>query len=461
MALVTGHLARARLEKLAASLPPERFMCSVVDAGVKVAALMTEEIIRRRVVIPEGTHRVLLPGRCRADLAALSDHFGVRVERGPDEIVDLPTHLGLAGRKIDLSRHDVRIFAEIVDAPRLAPAAILDLASSLRARGADVIDLGGLPDTPFPHLEESVALLKRAGLRVSVDSFSDDELARGAAAGADFLLSLDEMTLDLAFRTNAIPVLVPVRPDDLASLVRAAERLTAAGKAFLVDPILEPIHFGFTQSLLRYAEIRRLLPEAEILMGTGNITELTEADSLGATAVLLGICSELAIRNVLVVQVSSHTRRTIEEHDAARRVMFAARADGSVPKGYGRALLALHDKQPFVQSPAEIAAEAAEVRDAAFRIMVGEDGIHIYNRALHTRGTEALSFFPQLGVDGDGGHAFYLGQELAKAEIAWRLGKRYVQDEALEWGCAADPVPEDTTAFKEAGHTMRSRGGRS
>ena len=42
---------------------------------------------------------------------------------------------------------------------------------------------------------------------------------------------------------------------------------------------------------------------------------------------LLGICSELHIRNVLVVQVSPHTRRTIEEHDAARRIMFAAREE--------------------------------------------------------------------------------------------------------------------------------------
>jgi hypothetical protein len=62
-----------------------------------------------------------------------------------------------------------------------------------------------------------------------------------------------------------------------------------------------------------------------------------------------------------------------------------------------------------------------------------------------------------LGVETDGGHAFYLGAELAKAEIAWRLGKRYVQDEPLDWGCSADRPAEDTTAFKEAGHTLRVR----
>jgi len=31
-----------------------------------------------------------------------------------------------------------------------------------------------------------------------------------------------------------------------------------------------------------------------------------------------------------------------------------------------------------------------------------------------------------------------MGVELAHAEIAHRLGKRYVQDQPLDWGCAAD-----------------------
>jgi len=87
---VTGRLAKARLEKNVATLPSDRFESIIIDAGVKVAALMTEEIIRRRVEIPAGVDRIVLPGRCRADLDALGQHFGVPVERGPDEVVDLP-----------------------------------------------------------------------------------------------------------------------------------------------------------------------------------------------------------------------------------------------------------------------------------------------------------------------------------------------------------------------------------
>jgi hypothetical protein len=41
-----------------------------------------------------------------------------------------------------------------------------------------------------------------------------------------------------------------------------------------------------------------------------------------------------------------------------------------------------------------------------------------------------------------------------KAEIAWRLGKRYSQDEPLNWGCGVDRLPEDLTRLRVAGHTL-------
>ena len=46
-----------------------------------------------------------------------------------------------------------------------------------------------------------------------------------------------------------------------------AEALSAQGRRFLLDPILEPIHFGFTESLLRYHAVRRRFPQAGVLGG--------------------------------------------------------------------------------------------------------------------------------------------------------------------------------------------------
>ena len=456
IAFLTGHLAQPRLEKVLGGMKDPGFGWSVINVGVKVAALMTEAIIQRRVPRPLDANRVLVPGRCRANLDRLSAEFGVPFERGPDELKDLPAYFGKGGRDLDLSRYDIRIFAEIVDASALDVDAILGRARAMRAAGADVIDLGCLPDTPFPHLHDAVLALRGENFVVSVDSADSDDLRAAGMAGAQFLLSLNETTLDVAAETGATPVLVPANHGDLNSLLRAAESAAKRGITAILDPILDPIHFGFMESLGRYAELRRRLPEAEILMGTGNLTELTDADSGGITAALLGICSELAIRNVLVVQVSPHTRRTLQEHDAARRIMFAARDDHSLPQGYGGALLQLHDRKPFPNSPEEIAELAAQVKDGNFRIETAEDAIHIYARGVHHVTQDAFSLFPLLGVDNDSPHAFYLGAELSKAEIAWRLGKRYIQDEPLDWGCAVERIVEDLTRLRERGHTLRS-----
>lgn len=454
---LTGHLAYGRLEKIIVAANHDQADWRIHDMGVKVAALMTEAIIERRLPRPVGADRVILPGRCRIDLERLSERFGVPFVRGPDELRDLPKFLGRGGMEPDLSRYDIRIFAEIVEASQISVAETVARGLKLATAGADVIDLGCLPDTPYPHLEEAVAALRQEGLTVSIDSADISEFRRGAKAGARYLLSLDKETLDIAKETGAVPVVIPSVHGDLATLYEAVERADRAGIEYLVDPVLDPIHFGFTASLLRYAEVRRKLPAVEILMGTGNLTELTDADTSGITAMLLGVCSELAIHNVLLVNVSPHTNRTVHEHDAARRILFAARADESLPKDYGNMLLQVHDRSPFASSPADIAQLAAEVRDKNFRIETAEDGIHVYNSAGHHVGRDALSLFPKLDVAADGPHAFYLGTELMKAEIAFRLGKRYAQDEPLDWGVAADQLTDDLTRLARAGHTLRAK----
>jgi dihydropteroate synthase-like protein len=457
LVFLTGHLAKARLEKLLAGLGETGFAWEIVDIGVKVAALMTEDIIKRRLILPDGADRIVLPGRYRGDLERLSAHFGVPFVRGPDEIADLPAFLGRTGEPPDLSRHAMRIFAEIVDAPMLSIEALIARARTLATAGADVIDLGCLPETPFPLLADAVRELKKQGFSVSVDSARIEELATGARAGADYVLSLDENTLPLAFDHDVTPVLIPSAPADLDSLGRAIDAARKAGIRFIADPVLDPIHFGFAASLGRFIEARRRWPEVELLMGTGNLTELTDADSSGVTAVLAGLCSEIEIRNVLAVHVSPHTVRTIEEHDLARRVMFAAKSDGELPRGYHPGLLQAHDRKPYPASRQDIDALAGEVRDTNFRIMTAEDGIHVFNGRGHAVAQDAFELFAGLGVETDGAHAFYLGAELAKAEIAWKLGKRYTQDEPLAWGVAA-PAPEtDRTRLAEAGHTLRAK----
>jgi dihydropteroate synthase-like protein len=400
---------------------------------------------------------VIVPGRCRGDLAALGQALGVSIERGPDELKDLPVYFGRQRQGVDLSRYEVQIFAEIVEAPSLSLSAIMARAETYRRDGADVIDLGCLPDTPFPHLAEAVQALRAANFRVSVDSLEPDELLTGGRAGADYLLSLKPDTIDLADQVDSTPVLIPSEPGDLASLEHAIARMRRRGRPFLADPILEPIQFGFTRSLTRYQQLRERDPEVPILMGTGNVTELTDADSSGITAVLLGVASELRLNAILTTAVSPHCRRAVREADWARRMMHAAHQSQALPRDLTDALLTVHARRPFPYSSEEIAQIAAEVRDPNFRIQVGERGVHIFNRDGLTVATDPYQLYPGLDVEQDGAHAFYLGVELARAQIAWQLGKRYSQDEELDWGCAYERPAEDLLVHRAPGPTLAAR----
>ena len=456
---LTGKLAEPSLNKVLQEMAPLPFEYRVHQLGVSVAALMTDKMIARRLK-PEDYQdcsQIIVPGRCRGDLEHLSQELGIPVIRGPEEVKDLPIHFGKQRKQPDLSQFSVNIFAEIVDAPERSIESLLERAAYYRDNGADVIDIGCLPQEPFPQLEEAIEALHEAGFKVSVDSLSLPDLARASKAGADYLLSLTEETIDLAKDSDAIPVLVPAEPGSLASLERAMEAMDKLGKPWIADPILDPIHFGLTASIVRYHELRQRYPEAPIMMGVGNLTELTDADTSGINAMLFGIISELNINNVLATEVSPHARRAIREADVARRMMFAAKADNSLPRDFTSDMLVAHERRPFPDTADEIGQLASNIKDPNYRIMIAREGIFMFNRDGLLQDTDPFEFYPQLQLKDDPGHAFYLGVELARAQVAWQLGKRYSQDEELEWGCAADREQEDLTQQKAEGSTMKKK----
>lgn len=433
---LTGRLAEANLTKVLESMQPMPFQPIVHQLGLNVAGLMTVDMIRRRLHMPETVAGIIVPGRCRGDLAVLEAEYGIPVTRGPEELKDLPYFFGRESRPPALDDYDISIFAEIVDAPQLTVEEIVARAEAFRGQGADVIDLGCLPDTAFPHLEDAVAALRAQGLRVSVDSMEPSELVRGGRAGAEFLLSLREDTLWVVDEVASTPVLIPAQPGDLDSLFRAMEQLDRRGRRYLADPILDPLLMGFTDSIVRYHALRARRPDADILLGIGNVTELTDADTTGINAMLMGMATELGITHVLTTQVSPHARRAIREGDVARRMMYHARSTGSLPRNIHHGLLALHDRRPHPYTLDEIRETAAAVRDPSYRVQASEEGIHVYNRDGLVSGTDPFALYPRLAFDGDVSHAFYMGTELAQAQIAWQLGKRYTQDQGLDWGCA-------------------------
>lgn len=459
---LTGKLAEKRLHRVLESMQSTKsaeFSYEVKDIGVSVAALMTASMIQRRLSPSdvEGFDQVLVPGLCRGDLDAVGEQLGLPVIRGTEDLKDLPVFFGGDAEPPDLSRYDVALFAEIVDAPMLDIPAILSRAARYREDGADVIDVGCLPDTPFPHLEETIEALHGEGHHVSVDSLEEDDLVRAGKAGADYLLSLKESSLWIADEVDSIPVLIPDRHKDMDSLYRAIETLDRKGRSFIADSVLDPIHFGFTESLLRYLQLRQQCPDIDIMMGIGNLTELTEADTTGINAVLFGLISEMHITSILTTEVSPHARSAVREADRARRIMYAAREDHSLPKGYDDSLLTTHSRKPFPYTANEILELAGEIRDPSYRVQISDEGISVYNRDGLKSGTDPFDLFPDLELlQDDAPHAFYMGVELAKAQIAWQLGKRYNQDELLDWGVAVPAVSrEQQEESTRAAHALR------
>ena len=460
--LLTGKLARKSVEKIMKTLDDGGFTYEVHNLGISVAALMTTEMIQRRLDDPRGADRVIVPGLCAGDIEKLSKEMGVPVVRGPKDLKDLPVYFGKGAEPPDLSQYEVRIFAEIVDAPDVSIENVIQQAASYVADGADVIDVGCLPGRDFPQLEEIIETLVAEGYTVSLDSVDPDQLVRGGQAGAHYLLSLKESTLWVADEVSSIPILIPESPEDQASLYRVIDTMLEKDKPFIADSILDPIHFGFTRSITRYQALRDQYPDIEIMMGTGNLSELTEADTVGMNTMMLGMMSEMRITNLLTTEVSEHARKSVAELDLGRRIMFRAREDNSLPKGYHAGLTGLHERKPFPYDLEEVKETASQIKDANYRIQVTEEGVHIYNRDGLFTDTDPFALFEHLKtLEDDAPHAYYIGVELARAQIAWQLGKRYVQDEELDWGVAyqstQDGKADPHMLHKAEGATMKAR----
>lgn len=432
---VTGRLAEPALRRILSEWPPPaKFVPRVEVLGISVAALMHADWVLSKLPPPTDVDRVLLPGWCQGDLSRLSQQWGVPVERGPKEVTDLPEHFGRAGKPApDLSRYDIEILAEINHAPRLSITAIVAEAERFRASGADVIDLGCIPGESWTEVGTVTRELRDRGFRVSIDSFQRDEVECAVAAGAELVLSANGSNSDWLADLGAELVVIPDDIRDIATLNASIDKLTARNVRFRIDPILEPIGFGFAASLRRYLAARERWPELPMMMGIGNLTELSEVDSAGINFVLAGLCQELRIESVLTTEVIPWCQTSVREFDLSRRLMRHAVGQGVLPKHLGGQLVMLRDTKTRELGAPFLANLAAQLKDPNFRIFAEGGRLHVMNREGYHTGTDPFQILPQLGPL-DPAHAFYLGYEMAKAVTALTLGKAYTQDEPLQWG---------------------------
>ncbi|HMO15329.1 MAG TPA: DUF6513 domain-containing protein [Pirellulaceae bacterium] len=438
--IVTGRLAENIVRKTVESLRPlGQFEFVVQVLPISVAALMTPEWIAKHIHISPHIDRVILPGYCKGDLKTLNERSSAAIEIGPLDVRDLGDYLlGRTTQQKDLTSYNIEILAEINHAPRLTREEVVSAARSLADAGADVIDLGCDVGYVWNDIGVCVKAIRDLGLRVSVDSFNPQEVITATQAGAELVLSVNSSNIQYASDYASEVVLIPDEQTHWHALESNIEVLDAQKIPFRIDPILEPVGHGFASSLKRYFDSRTRWPNVPILMGIGNLTELTEVDSAGLNFLLLAICQELNIRSVLTTQVINWARSSVKECEIARRLVHYSLTENALPKHVDSSLVLLRDAKLHPLDFAELAQLALNIKDWNMRIFADPNGIHLLGGGQHFFGHDVFQLFDKLTEANPKNltpsHAFYLGYEMCKATIAMHLGKQYVQDESLNWG---------------------------
>ncbi len=438
---VTGRLAEQSVRSIVARVAEQfGFEYSISVLPITVAALMTSKWMLRHLEIPSQAQRVIVPGHLHSDLTTLQHTLGPRIECGPRDIRDLPMFFGgKRQREADYGEYSTEIIAEINHASQLSAEVLIRVARQLVGDGADVIDVGCTPGKRWMQVGEAVRRLVDENIRVSIDSFDTWEVANACRAGAELVLSVNSSNRRAAVDWGTTVVAIPDEPGDKKNFEETISFLQKNEISMRLDPILEPLGCGFTQSLLRYADCRRDYPDAQIMMGIGNITELTDVDSAGINTLLLGICQELGIQSVLTTQVINWARSSVRECDLARRLMHFAVKHRVPPKHLEPNLIVTRDTKINTHTDEVLADLAANIRDNNIRLFASQGKVQALSAGVLVADEDPFKTMEQLLASRVGDsinveHAFYLGFEMAKAMTANNLGKHYEQDQPLDWG---------------------------
>ena len=363
----------------------------------------------------------------------------------------------------------MRVLAEIVDAPLMYKETIRRLAKHFVEAGADIVDVGMVVGESRPSdAKRIVTLIKQAvDVPVSIDSVDPAEIQAAVQAGVDLVLSADAGNIEaIAPYVLDVPVVViPTNqrqglfPKKAAERIRFLEEIIEKAKKLgvtrcIADLILDPS--DVLESFIAFGQFTKRNPNVPLFVGVSNVTELMDADSVGINALLARLSSEVGASIMLATEKSDKAKGTVAEEAAAAKMMFLAKKRCSVPKDLGVDLLLLKDKRNREESYDNTIEKNVQVIEAqktnlteldsagSFTIMVDRvndcvaamyypSGCRLNpDKIIKGKTAEAVSSkIIELGLISTKDHVAYLGGELAKAEIALRTGKEYIQDRAM------------------------------
>ncbi len=470
---VTGRLAQDLVRDSAKG-------ADVLVLDTDIASFITPQMLIQAA--PKGYDLILLPGAITDDFTEAEKALSAKIRLGPKHAADLGfmlKHLGEVelSRSVpacvlfeDMMRKDalstleriesdaqpaltikgmkisggsrMKVLAEIVDATMLTPIELAKKIHYYEDQGADMIDLG-LPLNAAPSWVASAlkAAKGETALPVSVDTVMPDLILAGAEAGADLILSLNGKNLPLvgdAVAKMGIPAVVIPGPGK-TSLEENLNAALALGINVMADPVLNPPLMGLTASLKGYLDFRGNNPDVPLFFGVGNVTELLDADSEGANALLAAIAAEVGASILFTPEYSPKARGSVKELRTASEMMILAMNRKTPPKDLGIDLLILKEKRRRFEEALpdkflEASASHKYQLDSAgsFRISVADGIILARHDKANVAGMNAkdiLNTLIDMGLVTRLDHAGYLGRELEKAEAALKLQRGYVQDE--------------------------------
>lgn len=468
---VTGKLAERQVKKYAKN-------ADVYVVDIDIAAFITPYHLRK--IDLSKYDLVLVPGLAKGDWKSLEKEKGVKIRLGSIHAYDLKAVLENID-KIELS-HEIpacrllnlvkaeenmklvdetdenyafeignvriggnsrmKIVAEIVDATQMQRDELVEKIEYYIESGADIIDLGIPLEFDADEVRRTVKIaVNSCNAPISIDTFNRHAIAAGVKAGAEMVMSISSSNMDALDVIGDAAVVVVER--DVSKLIELIEKVKTKTEKVIADPVLDP-PLQIASSIERYIQFRRVDPETPLLLGVGNVTELSDADSIGINALLAFMAEEIGANMLFTTEASVKTRGSIRELKVASYMAKAAKLRNSPPKDLGLNLLVVKEKIRYescgIPSGAVEAIASKEFhRDPKgdFRIWVDGDRIVCSHEKLVVVGNEAKSIVDTVlanNLVSRLDHAAYLGRELKKAEIAALLGKNYIQDKELNFG---------------------------
>ncbi len=470
--LVTGRLAENLVRKYGKG-------CDVHVCNIDVAAFITPELLGREGVDLSGYDLVLVPGlTAGAKWKEFEDEVGVTVRLGPIHAYDLQhvipnidklelSHVipacrlmeGIKAKEtIDLvdglesecefmigdvpvgGKSRMKVVAEVARFNTIDE--LLEKIEHYEESGADIVDIGIPLQFDSGFISKA---LKRAvshtNLPVSVDTFSKKAIEIGVKCGVDMIMSISDTNLGALEVIEDQAVVVVHR--DLEKLFELLNEVRKRTERVIADPVLDP-PLGVADSIVRYIKFRSVDARTPLLFGVGNVTELSDCDSIGMNALLSFIAEEVGCNLLFTTEASPKTRGSVKELKIATYLSKAARLRESPPKDAGISLLALkekirYDTPPFPESFVKAQESGKFIRDPKgdFIIYISGGKIVCKHEKLTVVGERAKEIIDTVlrnDLVSRLDHAAYLGRELMKAEISLILDKNYVQDRDLNFG---------------------------